>query len=605
MLMYNNNNKKVRTRANHLSFIICRLSFSLALLGLSASCSDWRDGIAPDDDDPSLQGLAISFQASVQTSLEATRADGSIVNKNETYLPATARRTYYVWDNDKGEVAERTTSFGVGIFGYQTGQQAWADVATPSPNFMYNQRMDIGQQTAQNTNLLSYYRHTDAATLGDSLQRFWPNNRLGSDATKYERVTFWAYYPWNATSDPGQYGISIYSGNDKAYGINDQGKASILFTMHPDAAEHQDFMVSDLVADCSRDQYPIQSNGQPKPVPLRFHHMLAQVRLYAFMRGTDKVVWATGTDNKTLKVTSISEGTATFSDGTTTSATNKYVDPWGKTRELAVGDSIPDDTYWLYSGGSVSNQEAAARSEAKTVRWQRTDITSPSGDKMRAKATLSMSFNNIHTQCIFSSGTDASGNPTFKYEDQGTLGSVTVNHYIQNPYWFHFDPKDSDRRIMLNDEYMYGFFEDTEAYDSSGEDDKLGYMKGQTELYKKELQDHLASTTPIKHYNYAPGNIILAVPQVMNDDDVPNIVITATGNQVTYTWNGSSYTQSDPVKTVTGKVTVNMLQMNLKWESGFIYSYAFVDELSPGDDKVRGPESITVIFDPTKHTDQW
>ena len=605
MLMYNNNNKKVRTRANHLSFIICRLSFSLALLGLSASCSDWRDGIAPDDDDPSLQGLAISFQASVQTSLEATRADGSIVNKNETYLPATARRTYYVWDNDKGEVAERTTSFGVGIFGYQTGQQAWADVATPSPNFMYNQRMDIGQQTAQNTNLLSYYRHTDAATLGDSLQRFWPNNRLGSDATKYERVTFWAYYPWNATSDPGQYGISIYSGNDKAYGINDQGKASILFTMHPDAAEHQDFMVSDLVADCSRDQYPIQSNGQPKPVPLRFHHMLAQVRLYAFMRGTDKVVWATGTDNKTLKVTSISEGTATFSDGTTTSTTNKYVDPWGKTRELAVGDSIPDDTYWLYSGGSVSNQEAAARSEAKTVRWQRTDITSPSGDKMRAKATLSMSFNNIHTQCIFSSGTDASGNPTFKYEDQGTLGSVTVNHYIQNPYWFHFDPKDSDRRIMLNDEYMYGFFEDTEAYDSSGEDDKLGYMKGQTELYKKELQDHLASTTPIKHYNYAPGNIILAVPQVMNDDDVPNIVITATGNQVTYTWNGSSYTQSDPVKTVTGKVTVNMLQMNLKWESGFIYSYAFVDELSPGDDKVRGPESITVIFDPTKHTDQW
>ena len=48
-----------------------------------------------------------------------------------------------------------------------------------------------------------------------------------------------------------------------------------------------------------------------------------------------------------------------------------------------------------------------------------------------------------------------------------------------------------------------------------------------------------------------------------------------------------------------------MLQMGIKWESGFIYCYAFVDDLRPGDDKVRGPETITVVFDPSRHTDQW
>ena len=90
--------------------------------------------------------------------------------------------------------------------------------------------------------------------------------------------------------------------------------------------------------------------------------------------------------------------------------------------------------------------------------------------------------------------------------------------------------------------------------------------------------------------NYVPGNIILAVPQVMSDVDVPNITITITDKSNT---------------SLTGKVTVNLLGMNIEWRSGFIYCYGYLDELSPGDDKVRGPETITVVFDPEKHTDQW
>ena len=48
-----------------------------------------------------------------------------------------------------------------------------------------------------------------------------------------------------------------------------------------------------------------------------------------------------------------------------------------------------------------------------------------------------------------------------------------------------------------------------------------------------------------------------------------------------------------------------MLKMGIKWESGYIYCYAIIDELHPGDDIVRGPESITTVFDTSKWTDQW
>ena len=85
---------------------------------------------------------------------------------------------------------------------------------------------------------------------------------------------------------------------------------------------------------------------------------------------------------------------------------------------------------------------------------------------------------------------------------------------------------------------------------------------------------------------------MLVVPQTLTDDDVPNIVVT-----VTDATNAA----------VNARVTVNLLNLGITWESGYIYSYAIIDELQPGDDKVRGPENIIVVFnpDPTKNTDQW
>ena len=207
--------------------------------------------------------------------------------------------------------------------------------------------------------------------------------------------------------------------------------------------------------------------------------MLAQVRLYAYIKPVDKIVYKTDGDGNTV-----------------------------------IEDGVP----------KVDDK--------KSVYWD-----------SNTSLSYSISFNNIYTTCIFSP-TYETGKTKFPSQTVGSAsGSATVDNYTANEDWWTV----SDDKRMLDTEKMYD--------------------------------------------NYARGNIILAVPQTLTDDDVPNVVITVKGKA-----NG---------KDCTAKVTVNLLNMGIKWESGFIYSYAFVDELRPDDDLVRGPESITVIFDTTHRTDQW
>ena len=599
MMLYNN--KKVHARAKRLSFIICHLSFILALTGLSAACSDWRDGIPDAADDPA----AMSFTGRVITSRPATRSDGSIVNLKETSLPASTPRTVYRYNPESGKVEAQTDTYYAGIFGCYTGQNKWEElekIAQKSENnsrteeeqsklneyytanLFYNQKAEIAAASNGN-NALSY-----------SPLRFWPNNRLTSDATKTEYCTFWAYYPWNPTDDPGEYGVSITTSN---VGTS-MGMGSIKFTMHPDASQQNDFMVAEPVADCNRTSYPLVNDGSggyaPTPVPFNFRHMLAQVRVYAFIRGTDRLVY---TDE------------AYTADDETNGV--KYYDEWGKERPVVAGQKKID--------------------EEKSVRWKRTGFTDIKDEKYRADIHYKLEFNNIKTAAYFSPHYDTDGKFTgLQYTEATNLGKATVNHYIMNPYWFRFKTDDTKERYMLNENYMYRYFEDTPVYkreDASDTDginwksstwnDKyttggalnptttpLHYLTGSDWTREKELgvpgEEIANATGPYfkKHYNYCPGNIIMAVPQVLEDDDVPHIVITATGTRTK--WNGYGW---EDAGTVTAKVTVNMLQMKLKWESGFIYSYAFIDELRPGDDIVRGPESITVIFDTSQWTDQW
>ena len=164
--------------------------------------------------------------------------------------------------------------------------------------------------------------------------------------------------------------------------------------------------------------------------------------------------------------------------------------------------------------------------------------------------------------------------------------------------------------MRLNDNYMFGYYEDTPVanhlnatttmtgYDDidginwTGLTDPLDYTTSKT-TDEKEIAG--IGDYKDKHYNYAPGNILLVVPQELKDEDVPHVIITAKGKVTT----GGVESEGS------ARVTVNMLKMGITWESGFIYCYAFLDELKPGDDKVRGPESITVLFNKNWHTDQW
>jgi hypothetical protein len=258
------------------------------------------------------------------------------------------------------------------------------------------------------------------------------------------------------------------------------------------------------------------------------------------------------------------------------------MDEYGTWVELKVGDQIPN--------------------ESQCVRWKRGDVWNLNHTSRRPEITYTMELNNIHTTATFYPSYTPSG-ATISYDEAVTLGSTTVNHYIMNPYWFTF--KDGVRE-RLNDNYMFGYYEDTpvakqlnatttmtgyddiDGWNWTGLTDPLDYLQSS---YDAELLGKGANSA--KHQNYAPGNILLVVPQTLSDDDVPHVVITAHGRNAADT------------KDLTAKVTVNLLKMGISWESGYIYCYAFLDELRPGDDKVRGPESITTLFNKEWRTDQW
>ena len=644
------------------------LSGTVAVL----SCTDNHILPSPEEQED-VAGTGIAFEASVVTSKMATRSDGSIINRLEIEFPGPGT-TYYEYAGEGVAPTQKTVDYGIGIYGAYTGQYTWHElqtlattsfadraslsVAFPSlsglgdederefsvmknnilndyytANLFYNQKAAIGAPVGTKVDKVSR-----SNPLTYTPERFWPNNKLDGSSTNYERATFWAYYPWNAAGNPGEYGVHIVSNENGVTTGGGMGK--VQYTMHPDASQQSDFMLSELVADCSKDTYPLQVSTDPadkgftpKRVPFKFHHMLAQVRLYAFIQGRDRVVYK---DEDSDGEDDLAD--ATWFDTQTTDAT--IVDDLGNVYEKTGADEVKRRKY----GSTTEYDKTLTRAEflalglkvpdeSKSIRWYRNAaIRNITDDRYRAEISYEMAFNNIHTSATFSPTVTWDGTKyTTKanYTTEGTLGSATVNHYIMNPYWFRFKPAinamtgqadpEYGKRVMLNENYMFDYFEDTPAWKTtsmttaeqtaalaqdglnwatfrSGAKNVLGYT-GSTDLSGNTALEVLDSRNS-KHYNYPPGNIILAVPQVMDDNDVPNITITAHGYQANADGSKSS-------TKLTAKVTINMLQMNLKWESGFIYCYAFLDELRPGDDIVRGPETITVIFDHSRITDQW
>lgn len=551
----------------------CAAGILAVLFLFLASCSDHWDDFTPTHEQQ--DSIAINFNTTIVGSRTATRANNTLVNRLETHFPALA-------------VGESK----VGLFGTYTGQKTWAGYKTansaePVNNLFYNQPADIAS-LSNGTNTLSY-----------SPLRFWPNTIVTGalDPSQREYCSFWAYYPYNASADPGANGIAIVPVKSYGYAV-DKGMGSIKFTMQSDAADQIDFMISELEADCSRTANPLvktEDGYEPTRVPLTFHHMLAQVRLYTIITGADKIVYSTY-DSKNVYVKSIAAGTSvTLTDGTNdwvcSTTTAQIKDAYGNDKVVEVGEHIPDDTSWLHADLKPAT--------AGTVRWKRTAVEDKDGNSI-ADLAYSVSFNNIHTTSIFTpSYNTTTGETTFASAVTDLPnGSATVNNYIPNPYWFTFNA--SNHRVMLNDNFIYDYFDESPS-NSGGDSDALHYLTGKSSEVTDSLLDRSGDHAS-KHYNYAPGNIILAVPQVLTDDDVPNVVVKITGKRTV--WNNFTSAWEDG-ETVTAKVTVNLLNMSIKWESSFIYCYAFLDELMPGDDKVRGPETITVVFDPEQHTDQW
>jgi len=646
------------------------VSIAAALL-LLTGCKNDYDFVGSAAGQTKETSDAVAFSAYVSSSRQATRANATIVNKGETTLLPTA-----------------TSNRRAGIFGCYTGKYKWAELVTLS-NTAYADRDGLAEvfadlkaaenETSYNTKktdiLNKYYSanlmfNTPATINADGTLsylplQFWSNNQLPSPATGHEYMTFWAYYPFNESSTLGEYGISM-TNDDEGTGQG-KGMGKVKFTMHADAANHNDFLISAPVTDCNRDKYMLQRTDNtpsydPKPVQFRLYHMLAQVRFYTYIRGDDKMVYKDEDhdgepDKADAKWLATQSAESTIADIYGNVYTIKSVTKEGDVATAATIEQttrkvgLTDDQITEYKCGDLDLDAflklgLKVPDEEKCVRWLRTNPTiwDLNHTRRRANITYELQLNNIRTTSTFyphyyyDLGSDA---VSIDVTPPAALGSVTVKHYIMNPYWFTFE---DSKRIRLNDNYMFGYFENSpvgkefnastaetlktatdvasmSAYDDvDGIDwsalastydvtqapndvsnpsvvDPLGYLKDHnqhTELHPL--------TTEGQHYNYAPGNILLVVPQELSDEDVPHVIITAKGKRGK--WN-SSTNKWDTAEDLTARVTVNMLKMGISWQSGFIYCYAFLDDLKPGDDKVRGPESITTLFNKEWYTDQW
>ena len=613
---------------------------------LMSACSEVSDSFSDGPSPSASSEDAIAFSTTVSSIQQATRADATIVNKGETMLLPTLE------SNRK-----------VGIFGCYTGPYTWAELVALSktefaglatlmasfPRFSSELSgiTEAAFDTKKEEILNKYYSANqmfnvpatinEDGTLTYTPLQFWSNNPLPTPSEGHEYMTFWAYYPYNESSTLGEYGISMYN-DENGIGVG-KGMGKVKFTMHADAAHHNDFLISAPVVDCNRDKYPLQRTDNPatydpKPVQFHLYHMLAQVRFYTYIRGDDKMVYqkddVSGNDQKAdaTWLSGLPDGTTTIIDdygnvydivkssGSVTTITNQSL--------KAVYPADPNVTL---TEELFLNLDLKVPDEEKCVRWLRTEpaIWDISHKRRRANITYELQMNNIRTTAEFYPNYTPSGT-SIKVDESPTLGSVTVNDYIMNPYWFTFH---NGQRVRLNDNYMFDYFEDTpvgeelNATSSSEEgmakyDDidgidwsKLGSTYDVTArpaptdpLYY--LQEHHENLHPVgstdKHYNYSPGNILLVVPQELKDEDVPHVIITAKGKRAVWNNTEKKWTEGE---TLTAKVTVNLLKMGISWESGYIYCYAFLDDLKPGDDKVRGPESITVLFNKDWYTDQW
>lgn len=227
----------IRTDTHRLKTTAMTIATAVILTACQSEGDDL--GASPGDGAGSNADAAVTFAASTINATKQTRANDTFVDSGEN-LPLT-----------------KDTEHHVGIFGYYTGSSDY-DNSTATANFMYNQKATVEAGTPVSQRSLTY-----------SPLRLWPNDS--------GKLSFWAYYPYSATSE------TANSAGDNGIGISTDsigegmGMGSIFFQVQEQSSEQVDLLVSELEADKTK---PSVVDGTPEPVQFRFHHALAQVRLY-------------------------------------------------------------------------------------------------------------------------------------------------------------------------------------------------------------------------------------------------------------------------------------------------------------------------------------
>lgn len=164
---------------------------------------------------------------------------------------------------------------GIGVFGYFTDNEKWADSKTDAiPDFMYNQLVSWGIQRIDNISTNDGEKPVPVYGWIYSPVKYWPNS---SDNGKNRYISFFAYAPWQAdpTEAPTYGVIEIPNGTDKS--------PHLKYRMGP-VGNMTDLLYADAVTDATRNGYGlIEIKGEKNTyqnVPLKFHHALACVEIY-------------------------------------------------------------------------------------------------------------------------------------------------------------------------------------------------------------------------------------------------------------------------------------------------------------------------------------
>ena len=240
-----------------LSFIICHLSFCVALILLLAACAGHdEDGTSLPSDD-----MAVSFTTTLDgddgwadpVEARATRATTGPINSLEDL---------------------KALTYGFGVFAYSTNTTLWADAISgkavndanyPIPDFMLNQSVIWDVLSDRTTSDWTY-----------EPLKYWPNS-TNNATPRY--ISFFAYSPWTYSNENGDMTegiVKMTNSTDKSPHVEFVQAASpslqtdLLWANFTNATRNGNGLIV------------VDNNGSKtyQRVPLSFKHALACVEVY-------------------------------------------------------------------------------------------------------------------------------------------------------------------------------------------------------------------------------------------------------------------------------------------------------------------------------------